>query len=455
MDTSPNSWEARERACFFHHFTDLAALDAHGPTIIARGEGAYVYDVHGRRYLEANSGTWNIALGYNDRRLIDAAISQLGQLPAYHAIFARNTTPSVELAERLKEIAPVAIDKVFFTNSGSEANESVVKLLWMIGKSEGQPGRRKILSRYGAYHGATVMATSLTGKDWTAVFGPPHPDVRYADCPHHWRFAQPGESEEAFSARLAASLAAQIEHEGPETIAGFFAEPVMGAGGVIVPPKGYFPAIQAVLRRYGIPLVADEIITGLGRTGQLWGAQSFQIEPDIIVSSKVLTGGYFPLGAVLLSPAIAERLDRAARAFGEFVHGFTTAGHPVGCAVALKAIEVITAGGALANVQKLTPRFAERMRRLGEHPLVGEARGAGLMGALEVVADKRTKTAFDSKLSVGERIVKAAMDRGLIIRPVGPSVVVAPPFILSQTELDGMFDTIGTVLDEVHRGLPS
>ena len=375
MDFAANSWEAREQQSYFHHFTDLAALREHGPTIIEKGDGAYVIDVHGRP-TEANSGTWNIALGYSDARLIAAAARQLSALPAYHAIFARNTKPAIELAEKLKAIAPVEIDRVFFANSGSEANESVVKLLWLIGKSEGRPERRKIISRLGAYHGATVMATSLTGKDWTAVFGPPHPDVRYAACPHHWRYAHAGESEEEFSARLAESLEAQIAHEGAETIAGFFAEPVMGAGGVIVPPKGYFPAIQQVLARHRIPLVADEIITGLGRTGNLWGSQTFDIKPDIIVSSKVLTAGYFPLGAVLLSPDIAGRLDRAAGAFGEFVHGFTTAGHPVGCAIALEAIRIIEREG-LANVRRLSGRFGERMRKLGAHPLVGEARGVG------------------------------------------------------------------------------
>jgi adenosylmethionine-8-amino-7-oxononanoate aminotransferase len=455
MDIAPNSWEARELNSFFHHFTDYGALDQHGPTVIARGDGAYVFDVHGRKYFEANSGTWNIALGYNDQRLIDAAISQFGQLPAYHAIFARNTMPSVELAEKLKEIAPVAIDKVFFTNSGSEANESVVKLLWMISHGEGKPERRKIMVRYGAYHGATVMATSLTAKDWTAVFGPPHPDVRYADCPHHWRFGNPGESEEAFSARLAESLDAQIQREGPDTIAGFLAEPVMGAGGVIVPPKGYFPAIQKVLRRYGIPLIADEIITGFGRTGNLWGSQTLGIEPDIIVASKVLTAGYFPLGAVLLSPEIANRLDKAARGFGEFVHGFTTAGHPVGAAVALAAIDRITEpGGLMENIRALAPRFGERLCKLGRHPLVGEARGVGLMGGLEIVADKVSKTHFDGKISVGERIVEKAMAKGLIIRPTGPTVVLSPPFIMTPKEQEWMFDTLETVLDEVEDGLP-
>ena len=452
MVLTPNSWEAREQESFFHHFTDLAALRENGATIIEKGEGAYVRDVHGKRYLEANSGTWNIALGFSDKRLAKAAADQMADLGAYHAIFSRNTKPAVELAEKLKAIAPVAIDRVFFTNSGSEANESVVKLLWMIGKSEGHPQKRKIISRIGAYHGATVMATSLTGKDWTSVFGPPHPEVRYADCPHHWRFAEPGESEEAFSERLALSLEALIKREGPDTIAGMIAEPVMGAGGAIVPPRGYFPAIQAVLARHAIPLVADEIITGLGRTANMWGSETFDIKPDIITSSKVLTAGFFPLGAVLLSPQIAKRLDRAAEAFGEFVHGFTTAGHPVGCAVALEAIRIIEEG-ALANVKRLAPRYAERMKRLGSHPLVGEARHAGLMGALEVVADKKTKVYFDGKVSIGERIVKAAMNRGLIVRPTGPHVVVAPPFIISENEQDWMFDTLEASLDEVKKGL--
>ena len=223
---------------------------------------------------------------------------------------------------------------------------------------------------------------------------------------------------------------------------------------MIVPPRGYFKAIQAVLARHSIPFVADEIITGLGRTGNMWGSETFDIKPGIIVASKVLTAGYFPLGAVLLSPGIAERLDRAAEAFGEFVHGFTTAGHPIGCAVGLAAINAIE-NGALANARLLAPRFGERLCTLGNHPLAGEARGVGLMGALEIVAGKTTKESFDSKFPVGERIVKAALDRGLIIRPVGASVVLSPPFILTTAELDWMFDTLEAVLDEVAASIPA
>lgn len=450
MNYAPNSWEARELASTLHTFTDLTALEESGPMVLERGEGIYVFDVHGKRYLEGNSGLWNIVLGYDNAKLIDAAMAQYRKLPAHHNFFGRNSQPSIELAERLKAVAPVPVSRVFFTNSGSEANDSAVKLLWLMHGGNGQPKRRKIISRINAYHGVTVMTASLTGKDYVKPFGLPLPEVVFADCPHHWRFAQAGESEQDYSRRLARNLEELIQREGPETIAGFIAEPVMGAGGVIPPPEGYFPAIQAVLRKHDIPFIADEVICGFGRTGNLWGCQTYGIKPDIVVASKVLTNGYFPMGAVMVSPEIDRRFDKACRDVHFFPHGFTTAGHPVGAAVALAAIEIVTSG-VLDNVRRLAPRFMARLKALGDHALVGEARGVGLMGALEIVADKKTKAPFDEDVAVGERIATAARERGLIIRPLGTSVVLAPPFIMTEAELDFLFDTVKQALDEAWR----
>ena len=412
MDTQTNSWEQRELKSFLHTFTHLPSLREQGPTIIERGEGIYVYDVHGRRYIEGNSGLWNITLGYDEPRLVEAAYAQLKKLPAYHTFFGRNTEPTVALAERLISLAPAPMSRVFFTNSGSEANDSVVKLLWMIHRGAGEPKRRKMISRKNAYHGTTVMTTSLTGKDYVGAFGLPLPEVVFADCPHHWRFGRSGETEASFTQRLAENLEQLILAEGPETIAGFIAEPVMGAGGVIPPPAGYFAAIQPILRKHGIPLVADEVICGFGRTGRLWGCQTYGIEPDIIVASKCLTAGYFPMGAVIVSADIDRRLTAACRAYEEFPHGFTTGGHPVGSAIALKAIEIITEGGVLDNIQKVAPHFLRSLRELADHPLIGEARGVGLMGGLEIVADKKAKAAFPAAVQIGERIAAAARDRG-------------------------------------------
>lgn len=453
MEILPNSWEERELAHCFHTFTDLPALAEHGPTILARGEGIFVFDVHGRRYLEGNSGLWNITLGYNNSELIEAALAQMRRLPAYHTFFGRNSEPTVALAEQLVNLAPVPMRSVFFTNSGSEANDSVAKLLWMINKAEGMPHRRKLISRVNAYHGTTVMTSSLTGKAYVGAFGLPLPEVIFADCPHYWRYGEPGETEEDYSARLARRLEAVVEREGPETIAGFFAEPVMGAGGVIVPPKGYFEAIQGVLRQFDIPLVADEVICGFGRTGALWGSQMFNLVPDIIVASKVLTAGYFPIGAVMLSPNMDQRLTQACNRFEEFPHGYTTGGHPIGSAVALKVIEILIRGGVLNNVVSLGSVFQRGIRALSNHPMVGEARGVGLMGALEIVSDKIGKKPFEPQIRIGERIVRAALDRGLIVRPIGASVVIAPPFIATPEQIQDILAIVKEVLDTVHTAL--
>jgi 4-aminobutyrate--pyruvate transaminase len=446
---TPESWEARDLGCVLHGFSHLPTLARHGPTVLSHGEGVYVYDIHGRRYLEANSGLWNAIAGFNHRGLLEAACQQIRRFPAYHLFFGRATEPSIELAQKLLGIAPVPMTKAFFTNSGSEANDTVVKMLWMINRARGQPQRRKIISQRNGYHGVTAVTASMTGKDYVAAFGLPLEGFLWADCPHYWRFGLEGESEEGFTARLAGNLDALILAEGPETIAGFFAEPVMGAGGVIVPPKGYFPAIQTVLRRYDIPLIADEVICGLGRTGNLWGCQTCHIKPDILVTSKCLTAGYFPMGAILISEAIDEQLQTAADELGEFPHGFTTAGHPVGCAIALKAIDLILDEGLFDNVIKIAPHFLARLEACANHPRVGEARGVGLMGALEVVHDKETKAPYPTEDSIGEKIAGAALENGLICRPIGQAVILAPPFIISPGELDELFDKLYQTLSQV------
>jgi len=450
MDIAKQSWEDRSLASFLHGFSHLETLRESGPLVVERGEGIYVFDAAGRRYLEGNSGLWNIVAGFDNQDLIDAAIAQMRRFPAYHTFFCRNTHPGIVLAERLLEIAPVAMSKAYFTNSGSEANDTVVKMLWMIHRGAGQADRRKLIARLNGYHGVTVMTASLTGKDYNRAFGLPLDCVRYTDCPHYWRYGEAGESETDFTARLAANLEQLILDEGPETIAGFFAEPVMGAGGVLPPPEGYFPAIQAVLRRYHIPFVADEVICGFGRTGKLWGSQTYDIEPDILVASKCLTAGYFPMAAILISEEIHQKLMAASEAFGEFPSGFTCGGHPLGCAIANKAVELITEGGLFENVLAVAPSFLRRLSEFREHPLVGEVRGVGLMGALEIVEDKKTKTAFPSEWEVSEMIAGSALDRGLIIRPIGNAVIFAPPFIITPGQIDELFDIVTTVLDDVH-----
>ena len=344
-----NSPEARDLAHHLHSFTHLPSLERDGPLVLERGEGIYVHDTHGKRYLESVSGLWNVVVGFSEPRLVQAAHEALKQMPAYHTFFGRTALPPVVLAEKLVEIAPMEVSRVYFVNSGSEANDTTIKMLWMMARGAGEPERRKLISRYMAYHGTTVASCSLNGKPYIGAFGLPLPEVRYVEDPHYWRNAHPGESEDAYSERLAGELEALIEAEGPETFAGFFAEPVMGAGGAVPPPAGYFPKIQAVLNRYGIPLVADEVVTGLGRTGNLWGAETYEFTPDILVTSKALTSGYYPMAAVMLSPEMDRRLHRAAEEIEEFPHGFTTGGSPAAAAVALETIALITEPGGRAR----------------------------------------------------------------------------------------------------------
>ncbi len=444
-----NSWETRADTYSLYGFTDLPTIHDRGAVVLTHGKGPYIYDVHGREYLDANSGLWNMVAGFDHPGLIAAAQDQYARFPGYHAFFGRMSDQTVMLSEKLVEVSPFETGKVFYTNSGSEANDTMVKILWFLHAAEGNPQRRKILTRVNAYHGVTAVSASMTGKPYNSVFGLPLPGFLHLTCPHYWRNGAEGESEAAFTARLAAELEEVIEREGADTIAGFFAEPVMGAGGVIVPSEGYFQAILPVLRRHGIPMISDEVICGFGRTGNTWGCQTYDFMPDAIISSKNLTAGFFPMGAVILGPELAERVQRAAEAIEEFPHGFTASGHPVGCAIALKAIDVVMNEGLAENVRTLTPKFEAGLAKLAEHPHIGEWRGRGLMGALEAVADKATKRPFDGKLSVSERIANACTDQGLICRPLGQSIVLAPPFILTEGQMDEMFDKLGRALDKV------
>jgi Adenosylmethionine-8-amino-7-oxononanoate aminotransferase len=448
-DDAPNSWESRADASSFYGFTDLPSVHQRGTVVLTHGKGPYIYDVHGRAYLDANSGLWNMVAGFDHPGLIEAAKAQYERFPGYHAFFGRMSDQTVMLSEKLVEVSPFARGRVFYTNSGSEANDTMVKMLWFLGAAEGHPERRKIITRVNSYHGVTAVSASVTGKPYNSLFGLPLPGFIHVGCPHYWRFGQAGETEAEFTQRLARELEATIIKEGPDTIAGFFAEPVMGAGGVIPPSEGYFQAVQPVLKRYGIPLIADEVICGFGRTGNTWGCQTYDFMPDGIISSKNITAGFFPMGAVILGPELADRLQAASEAVEEFPHGFTASGHPVGCAIALKAIDVVMNEGLAENVRALTPKFEAGLAYLAENPNIGEWRGKGLMGALEAVKDKATKTPFPGDLSVSERIANSCTDHGLICRPLGQSIVLCPPFIMTEAQMDEMFEKLGAALKKV------
>ena len=448
-DQSPNSWEARADAHSFYGFTDLPTIENRGATILTHGSGPYVFDVHGQKFLDANSGLWNMVAGFDHKGLAQAAKDQYDRFPGYHAFFGRMADQTVVLSEKLIEVSPFETGKVFYTNSGSEANDTMVKMLWFLHGAEGNPSRRKIITRKNAYHGVTAVSASMTGKPYNTVFGLPLPEFLHLTCPHYWREGLEGESELQFTARLAKELEDMITAEGPDTIAGFFAEPVMGAGGVIPPSVGYFQALQPILQKYDIPLISDEVICGFGRTGHTWGCEAYDFMPDAIISSKNLTAGYFPMGAVMLGPELTNRLQAASEEIDEFPHGFTASGHPVGSAIALKAIDVIMKEGLADNVRKLAPYFEAHMERLLENPNIGESRVKGLMGALEAVQDKATKTPFEASQSVSERIANTCTDHGLICRPLGQSIVLCPAFIFTESNLDEMFEKLEIALKQV------
>ena len=448
--TTPQSWEARADEYSLYGFTDLPSVHERGAVVLTHGEGPYVVDVNGKRYLDANSGLWNMVAGFDNKELADAAKAQYDRFPGYHAFFGRMSDQTVLLSEKLVEVSPFDRGRVFYTNSGSEANDTMVKILWFLHGSEGNPKRRKILTRWNAYHGVTAVSASMTGKPYNEVFGLPLDGFIHLTCPHYWRFGKEGETEEQFTARLAAELEDTIQREGADTIAGFFAEPVMGAGGVIPPAKGYFQAIAPILKKYDIPLISDEVICGFGRTGNTWGCQTYGFTPDAIISSKNLTAGLFPMGAVILGPELADRVQAAVEKIEEFPHGFTASGHPVGCAIALKAIDVVMNGGLADNVKRLAPRMEAGLRAIMDRSNnIGELRGIGFMWALEAVKDKATKTPFDGSLSVSERIANTCTDLGLICRPLGQSIVLCPPFIMTEAQMDEMFEKLEQALNKV------
>lgn len=440
--------QTRDVNAVLHPYTPIHRIAEIGPLVISHGKGVYIYDTQGKPYIEGMSGLWCAGLGWGEEELVEAATEQMRTLPYYHLFGAKGMEPAIELAEKLKEIAPVPIDKVFFTSSGSEANDTQVKLAWYMNNALGRPNKKKIISRQKAYHGVTIMSASLTGLPYNHIgWDLPLPGVLHTDCPHFYRFGRDGESEAEFVVRCAQSLRQLIEREGPDTIAAFIAEPVMGAGGVIVPPQGYYPAIQAVLDEHDIMMIDDEVINGFGRTGNWWGSQTLGMTPKTISAAKQLTAAYMPLGAVMVPEDVYQAyVDHSAR-IGTFGHGFTYGGHPVACAVGVKALEIYERRDIIGHVRTVAPAFQSRLERLRDHPLVGESRYCGLMGAVEMVADKTTKRSFDPKKGVGAQVARFAQDEGAIVRAVGDSIAFCPPMIISAAEIDELFDRFEKALN--------
>lgn len=448
-----NSYAARDIASQIHPYTNLQTHAEKGPLVITKGDGVRVFDEDGKGYIEGMAGLWCTSLGWSESRLIDAASKSMEKLAFYHNFTGKAPDVTIDLAERLLKLAPAPLNKggakVFFANSGSEAVDSAIKFIWYINNVRGKPNKKKIISRIKAYHGVTIAAASLTGLPVCQNdFDLPIDGIIHTDCPHHYRFAKDGESEEDFSTRLAANLEELILKEGADTIAAMFMEPVMGAGGVIVPPKTYFKKIQAVLKKYDILIVADEVICGFGRTGNMWGSQTYDISPDMITMAKALSSAYVPISALIVSEDIFSSLAEGSNKNGVLGHGYTYSGHPLGAAVALETLNIYAERDIVSQVRAKSSIFQNGLQSFSSHPLVGEVRGVGLIGAIELVKDKSSKEAFDPKAGLGAKLVAWAQDEGVILRAMGDTVAFSPPLIISEAEMGEMFASFGRALDK-------
>ncbi|KAG6491647.1 hypothetical protein ZIOFF_046582 [Zingiber officinale] len=454
------------------------------PLVIDRSEGSYVYDINGKKYLDSLAGLWCTALGGNEPRLVAAATAQLNKLPFYHSFWNRTTKPSLDLAkEILDTFTARKMGKVFFTNSGSEANDSQVKLVWYYNNALGRPNKKKFIARSKAYHGSTLISASLSGLPALhQQFDLPVPFVLHTDCPHYWRYHLAGETEEEFSTRLANNLENLILKEGPDTIAAFIAEPVMGAGGVIPPPKTYFEkvsageflvslissetvvspcigsyaklknlscvysVVQAVVKKYDILFIADEVITAFGRLGTTFGCDKFKIQPDLVSIAKALSSAYMPIGAILVSPEIVEVIYSQSNKLGSFAHGFTYSGHPVSCAVALEAIKIYKERNIPEHVQSVSPRFQEGIRAFSESPIIGELRGIGLILGTEFSQNKSPNEPFPSEWGVGAIFGSECVKRGMLVRVAGDNIMMSPPLVITPDEIDELVSIYGEAL---------
>jgi len=446
-----NSNAERDIAHVLHPYTDHRAHAKNGPLVIARGEGVKVWDDQGKEYIEAVAGLWCASLGFSNHRLAEVAYEQMKKLPFYHAFTAKSHEPLIDLSEMLIERAPCAMSKVFYANSGSEANDTAIKMVWYYNNAIGKPEKKKIISRLKAYHGITIASGSLTGLPANhKMFDLPVSDrFIHVSTPHHYHGAKPGESEEEFATRLATELEETILREGPETVAAFFAEPVMGAGGVMVPPATYFDKIQAVLRKYDVLFVADEVICGFGRTGNYWGCQTYSITPDIITCAKALSASFLPISAIIINDRIFQGLADGSATIGTWGHGFTYSGHPVAAAVALETLRIYDELNIVEHVNTVGAHMQAKLReRFLNHPLVGEVRGIGMVAAIELVADKAAKKNFEPSAKVGPRLAKLGENEGVILRGLAnDTIAFSPPLIMKADEVDEMVERTGRALD--------
>ncbi|QFT81945.1 Taurine--pyruvate aminotransferase [Roseovarius sp. THAF27] len=449
----PNSAEARDVAYHFHAYTNARAHEKNGPVIMETGKGVRVFDNNGKSYIEAMAGLWSAAVGFDEERLADAAYQQMRKLPFYHNFSHKSHGPVVDLAEKLISMAPVPMSKAFFTNSGSEANDTIIKLVWYRSNALGKPEKKKIISRLRGYHGVTALSASLTGlPNNHRSFDLPFDGIKHTTCPHYWKDGQEGETEEEFATRCAEDLDAMIQAEGPDTVAAFIAEPIMGAGGVVVPPATYWEKIQAVLAKYDILLIADEVICGFGRTGKMFGCETYGIKPDIMTMSKQITSSYIPFSSFMINERVYEPVADESNKIGVLGHGYTGGGHPVGAAVALENIKIIEERNLVQNAAETGAYMQEQLGALLGHPLVGEVRGKALIAAVEVVPPKGREADFKPG-ALGGRLNALMAENGVISRNMIDALAFCPPLIITREEVDEVVSTLGRSLNQLEAEL--
>jgi len=452
MNQPSKSLAQRDIENVLHPYTNIASHNDTGPLIITKGEGIYVYDENGKKYIEGLAGLWCTSLGFDNKQLVEAANKAMNELPFYHSFGGKSHPSAIALAEKLLDMAPVPMSKVFFANSGSEANDTAVKIIWYINNQRGNTKKKKLIARKNGYHGVTLMTSGLTGlPNNHRDFDLPLNRVLHTDCPHYYRYKKDNESEEQFATRCADNLRKLILKEGQDTIAAFFAEPVIGAGGVIPPPKTYFEKIQKILQEYRILFVVDEVICGFGRTGNMFGSQTYSLQPDMISVAKGLSSGYQPISALMVSENIFRSIKIESEKIGIFSHGYTYGGHPVPCAVALETLRIYDRINIVEHVNKVSPTFQNGIRSLIDHPLIGDARGVGLLAAIELVKNKQTKEPFNSSDEVGGIFANQIQSNGLISRAMGDSLAFAPPLIIEDKQIEKMLRIIERSLDETHK----
>jgi putrescine aminotransferase len=445
FDRSTAAWQELDRQHYLHPFTDYKMLHARGTRVIVKAQGVYLYDSDGNRILDGMAGLWCVNLGYGRRELAEAAYRQMLELPYYNSFFQTAHPPAIELAKQLVDLTPPQFNRVFFTGSGSEGNDTVVRLVRRYWDLLGQGGRQVIISRENAYHGSTMAGASLGGMGFMHEQGGlPIPGIVHIPQPY-WYGEGCGLSPEEFGLRAARALEQKILELGADKVAAFIAEPIQGAGGVIIPPGTYWPEIQRICDRYGILLVADEVICGFGRLGEWFGSNYYGIRPDLMTIAKGLSSGYLPIGGVMVSDRVAEVIiDKG----GEFAHGFTYSGHPTACAVASVNLRLIEQEGLVPRVRdQVGPYLAGKWRQLAEHPLVGEARSVGLIGALELVRDKQARRFFDKRGEVGTICRDFCFANGLIMRAVRDTMIISPPLVISEAQLDELAEKAWRCLD--------